>query len=45
MRAEDGEPLSAIGPITMASDTLDFSLAASGCDIAKVLHKPRLLSD
>ena len=27
------------------TDTLDLSLAASGCDSAKVLHKPRLLSD
>ena len=45
MRAKDGEPLSAIGPRTMASDTLDIALAASGCDSAKVLHKPRLLSD
>ena len=27
------------------TDTLDLALAASGCDSAKVLHKPRLLSD
>jgi putative transposase len=27
------------------TDTLDIALAASGCDSAKVLHKPRLLSD
>ena len=33
MRAED------------VNDTLDIALAASGCDSAKVLHKPRLLSD
>lgn len=33
------------GPRTTASDTLDIALAASGCDSAKVLHKPRLLSD
>lgn len=33
MRAED------------VTDTLDLALAASGCDSAKVLHKPRLLSD
>jgi putative transposase len=33
MRAED------------VTDTLDIALAASGCDSAKVLHKPRLLSD
>ena len=26
-------------------DTLDIALAASGCDSARVLHKPRLLSD
>jgi transposase InsO family protein len=45
MRAQDGEPLSAIGPRTTASDTLDIALAASGCDSAMVLHKPRLLSD
>ena len=45
MRAEDGEPWSATGPRTMASDTLDIALAASGCDSAKVLHKPRLLSE
>jgi len=33
MRAED------------VTDTLDIALAASGCDSAKVVHKPRLLSD
>ena len=33
MRAEDG------------TDTLDLALAPSGCDSAKVLHKPRLLND
>jgi putative transposase len=33
MRAED------------VTDTLDMALAASGCDHATVLHKPRLLSD
>ena len=33
MRAED------------VTDTLDIALAASGCDNATVLHKPRLLSD
>lgn len=33
MRAED------------VTDTLDLALAASGCDSATVLHKPRLLSD
>jgi len=33
MRAED------------VTDTLDLALAASGCDSAKVLHKPRLHSD
>jgi transposase InsO family protein len=33
MRAED------------VTDTLDMALAASGCDSARVLHKPRLLSD
>jgi transposase InsO family protein len=27
------------------TDTLDLALAASGCDSARVLHKPRLLSD
>lgn len=27
------------------TDTLDIALAASGCDSARVLHKPRLLSD
>ncbi|MBL3705701.1 DDE-type integrase/transposase/recombinase [Sulfitobacter sp. BDSS02] len=27
------------------TDTLDLALQASGCDQAKVLHKPRLLSD
>lgn len=27
------------------TDTLDIALAASGCASAKVLHKPRLLSD
>jgi len=27
------------------TDTLDLALQASGCDRAKVLHKPRLLSD
>ena len=27
------------------TDTLDIALAASGCHSAKVLHKPRLLSD
>ena len=45
MRAEDGEPLSAIGPRTMASDTLDLALTASGCSSVHVHHKPRLLSD
>ena len=33
MRAED------------VTETLDIALAASGCGSAKVLHKPRLLSD
>ncbi len=33
MRAED------------VTDTLDLALAASGCDSAKLLNKPRLLSD
>ena len=33
MRAED------------VSDTLELALKASGCDSARVLHKPRLLSD
>jgi transposase InsO family protein len=33
MRAED------------VTDTLDLALAASGCDSATVLHKPRMLSD
>ena len=33
MRAED------------VTDTLELALAASGCDQAHVLHKPRLLSD
>lgn len=33
MRAED------------VTDTLDIAMAASGCDSATVLHKPRLLSD
>lgn len=33
MRAED------------VTETLDIALAASGCDSARVLHKPRLLSD
>lgn len=33
MRAED------------VTDTLDIALSASGCNSAKVLHKPRLLSD
>ena len=33
MRAED------------VTDTLDLALAASSCDSARVLHKPRLLSD
>jgi putative transposase len=27
------------------TDTLDIALAASGCDSAKILHKPRRLSD
>jgi transposase InsO family protein len=27
------------------TDTLDLALAASGCDSATVLHKPRLLCD
>jgi len=27
------------------TDTLDLALEASGCDSAKVIHKPRLLSD
>ena len=27
------------------TDTLELALAASGCDTAKVLHRPRLLSD
>ncbi len=31
-----------VGDVT---DTLELALAASGCDQAKVLHKPRLLSD
>ena len=33
MRAED------------VTDTLDIAMAASGCDSATFLHKPRLLSD
>jgi hypothetical protein len=33
MRAED------------VTDTLDLALTASGCDSARILHKPRLLSD
>jgi len=33
MRAED------------VTDTLDMALAASGCNHANVLHRPRLLSD
>lgn len=27
------------------SDTLEMALAAAGCDQARVMHKPRLLSD
>ena len=27
------------------TDTLNLALKASGCDSAKVIHKPRLLSD
>ncbi len=27
------------------TDTLELALAASGCDNAKVVHRPRLLSD
>ena len=27
------------------TDTLELALQASGCDLAKVIHKPRLLSD
>jgi len=27
------------------TDTLDLALAASGCDQARIIHKPRLLSD
>ena len=27
------------------TDTLELALKASGCDQAKVVHKPRLLSD
>ena len=27
------------------TDTLELALAASGCDCASVVHKPRLLSD
>jgi putative transposase len=27
------------------TDTLELALMASGCDSAKVVHKPRLLSD
>ena len=27
------------------TDTLELALVASGCDSAKVVHKPRLLSD
>ena len=27
------------------TDTLELALAASGCDTAKVLHRPRLISD
>ena len=27
------------------TDTLDLALAASGCDQARIVHKPRLLSD
>ena len=27
------------------TETLDLALAASGCDQARVVHKPRLLSD
>jgi transposase InsO family protein len=45
MKAEDGEPSSAIGPRTMASATLDLALAASGLDRVTVLHRPRLLTD
>ena len=32
-------------PAEDVTNTLDIALAASGCDSAKVLHKPRLLSD
>ena len=28
-----------------ATDTLQLALAASGCDQARVVHKPSLLSD
>jgi hypothetical protein len=27
------------------TDTLELALAASGCDTANVVHRPRLLSD
>ena len=27
------------------TDTLELALKASGCDQAKIVHKPRLLSD
>src|ERR1700754_1677486 len=27
------------------TDTLDIALTASGCDQARIIHKPRLLSD
>jgi putative transposase len=27
------------------TDTLDMALAASSCDRARIVHKPRLLSD
>jgi hypothetical protein len=34
-----------IGGISDDTDTLDLALAASGCDQARVVHKPRLPSD
>jgi putative transposase len=31
--------------VPRATDTLDLALAVSGCDSARVVHKPKLLSD
>jgi RNA-directed DNA polymerase len=45
LRADDGEPLSAIGPRTMAGATLTQALAFSGLDQAPQLARPRLLSN